>query len=33
MSIIFPIVNVLPKIPILGPIILDIIPGVTELIH
>ena len=33
MGIIFPIVNIIPKIPILGPVILDIMPGFTGLIH
>ena len=33
MGIIFPIADLIPRIPILGPIILDIMPGVTGLIH
>ena len=33
MGIIFPIVDLIPRIPILGPVILDIMPGVTGLIH
>lgn len=33
MGIIFPIANMIPKIPILGPVILDIMPGFTSLIH